>query len=80
MTHTKARRHEERNGTHECFESFVPSWLRVRLPGILPAVIRRRFGPGLRNFERAYKAVVDTWAKYDNVGEKPALLDWGEHE
>jgi predicted ABC-type ATPase len=55
---------------------------RVRQGGhdIPPAVIRRRFAAGLRNFERAYRAVVDTWAKYDNVGEKPALLDWGENE
>lgn len=32
MTHTKARRHEDKNGMHKCFESFVPSCLRVRLP------------------------------------------------
>ena len=30
--------------------------------------------------EEAYKSVVDTWAKYDHVGETPALLEWGENE
>jgi predicted ABC-type ATPase len=48
--------------------------------GIPEAVIRRRFAAGLRNFEDAYKAVVDTWARYDNVGERPELLEWGENE
>lgn len=43
-------------------------------------VIRRRFAAGLRNFENAYKSEVDTWAKYDNVGERPTLLEWGENE
>jgi predicted ABC-type ATPase len=55
---------------------------RVRQGGhdIPEAVIRRRFVAGLRNLEEAYKSAVDTWAKYDNVGEKPALLEWGENE
>lgn len=30
--------------------------------------------------ENAYKPEVDTWAKYDNVGESPTLLEWGESE
>ncbi len=55
---------------------------RVRQGGhdIPEAVIRRRFAAGLRNLENAYKSAVDTWAKYDNVGERPALLEWGENE
>lgn len=55
---------------------------RVRQGGhdIPEAVIRRRFAAGLRNLEDAYKSVVDTWAKYDNVGERPELLEWGENE
>lgn len=36
--------------------------------------IRRRFAAGLRNFETAYKRAVNTWARYDNVGENPILL------
>ena len=32
MTHTKARRHEVKNWKEECFETFEPSWLRVRFP------------------------------------------------
>ena len=53
---------------------------RVRQGGhdIPEGVIRRRFAVGLRNFENAYKPAVDAWAKYDNVGESPILLEWGE--
>lgn len=55
---------------------------RVRQGGhdIPEAVIRRRFTAGLRNLEEIYKVEVDTWAKYDSVGERPILLDWGELE
>ena len=41
-------------------------------------VIRRRFAAGLRNLENAYKSAVDAWAEFDNVGEEPILLRWGE--
>jgi predicted ABC-type ATPase len=55
---------------------------RVRQGGhhIPEEVIRRRFAVGLHNFERAYKLAVDAWAKYDNVGERPILLEWGENQ
>jgi predicted ABC-type ATPase len=55
---------------------------RVRQGGhhIDDAVIRRRFAAGRRNLEHAYKPVVDTWAEYDNVGEEPTLLQWGENQ
>jgi predicted ABC-type ATPase len=55
---------------------------RVRQGGhhIPEDVIRRRFAAGRRNFERAYKLAVDAWAKYDNMGESPTLLEWGENE
>ncbi|WP_215857270.1 virulence RhuM family protein [Acidithiobacillus ferridurans] len=43
------------------------------------ALIRRRFSAGRRNLDQAYKAAVDTWAEYDNVGEEPTLLQWGEN-
>jgi len=54
---------------------------RVRQGGhhISEEVIRRRFAAGQRNFDGAYKAAVDAWAKYDNVGESPVLLEWGEN-
>ena len=54
---------------------------RVRQGGhhIPEDVIRRRFDAGLRNFEQVYKAAVDAWVKYDNVGESPVLLEWGEN-
>lgn len=54
---------------------------RVRQGGhdIPEGVIRRRFAAGLRNVENAYKPAVDAWAKYDNVGESPILLEWGEN-
>ena len=54
---------------------------RVRQGGhnIPEAVIRRRFIAGLRNFEQHYKAEVDDWTKYNNSGERPVLLEWGEN-
>ncbi len=42
-------------------------------------IIRRRFIAGLRNFEQHYKAEVDDWTKYNNAGETPVLLEWGEN-
>jgi len=53
---------------------------RVRQGGhsVPEPVIRRRFAAGLRNFDQHYKAEVDAWAKYDNAGAKPVLLEWGE--
>lgn len=42
------------------------------------AVIRRRFAAGRKNFETYFRSAVDDWAVYDNSGESPALLDWGE--
>jgi len=47
--------------------------------GIPEAVIRRRFAAGLGNFDRHYKAVVNDWAKYDNAGAAPVLLECGEN-
>ncbi len=54
---------------------------RVRQGGhnIPEPVIRRRFIAGLRNFEQHYKAAVNAWAKYDNTGYTPVLLEWGEN-
>lgn len=54
---------------------------RVRQGGhhIPEDVIRRRFTAGLRNFEEAYRPAVDAWAKYNNMGESPVLLEWGEN-
>lgn len=43
------------------------------------AVIRRRFVAGHRNFDQEYKAAVNSWALFDNVGEEPSLLEWGEN-
>lgn len=53
---------------------------RVRQGGhdIPEPVIRRRFTAGLRNFEGHYRAAVDAWAVYDNSGDEPVLLEWGE--
>jgi predicted ABC-type ATPase len=55
---------------------------RVRQGGhhIPDDVIRRRFAAGLRNFHEAYKSAVDAWALFDNVGEAPTLLEWGENQ
>lgn len=53
---------------------------RVRQGGhsVPEQVIRRRFTAGLRNFDQHYKPRVDAWARYDNAGPEPMLLDWGE--
>jgi len=53
---------------------------RVRQGGhdVPEAVIRRRFAAGWKNFEERYRDAVDTWALYDNTGEEPRLIDWGE--
>ncbi|MDR2196035.1 MAG: zeta toxin family protein [Gallionellaceae bacterium] len=42
-------------------------------------VIRRRFAAGLRNFHQHYRPAVDNWVLYDNTGEHPVTLDWGEN-
>lgn len=53
---------------------------RVRQGGhdIPESVIRRRFLAGRTNFERHYRKAVDAWAVYDNAGDEPMLLEWGE--
>lgn len=55
---------------------------RVRQGGhsIPEAVIRRRFAAGLQHFDQHYKPRVSTWAKYDNAGAEPLLLEWGENQ
>lgn len=40
--------------------------------------IRRRFAAGLDNLFRLYVPCVDDWVLYDNSGDVPVLLDWGE--
>lgn len=54
---------------------------RVRQGGhdIAQAVIRRRFATGLKNFHDHYRAAVDDWALYDNSGNMPVMLEWGEN-
>jgi len=53
---------------------------RVRQGGhdIPEAVIRRRFVTGHRLFESHYRDAVDAWALYDNSGDEPVLIEWGE--
>lgn len=41
-------------------------------------VIRRRFDGGLRNLHERYRQMVDAWNLYDNSGERPVLLGFGE--
>lgn len=54
---------------------------RVRQGGhdIPEATIRRRFAAGWNNFRQHYKSAVDDWAVYDNAGNDPVLLEWGEN-
>lgn len=53
---------------------------RVRQGGhnISEATVRRRFVAGRTNFERHYRAAVDAWAVYDNSGDEPVLIEWGQ--
>jgi len=54
---------------------------RVRQGGhdVPEAVIRRRFAAGWRYFETLYKGLVDDWMLFDNSGEQPELMEWGEN-
>jgi predicted ABC-type ATPase len=54
---------------------------RVRQGGhhIPEPVIRRRFSAGMRNFRQYYCNKVDDWMLYDNAGDSPILLEWGEN-
>ncbi|MCU7814145.1 MAG: zeta toxin family protein [Candidatus Thiodiazotropha sp. (ex Rostrolucina anterorostrata)] len=53
---------------------------RVRQGGhdIPEPVIRRRFDAGLRYFDSLYRPLVDDWMLFDNSGETPILIEWGE--
>ena len=53
---------------------------RVRQGGhdVPEAVLCRRFVAGLRNFHQVYRDLVDAWSYYDNSGEEPVLIEWGE--
>lgn len=54
---------------------------RVRQGGhdIPEPTIRRRFVAGLNNFQDRYRAAVHDWAVYDNSGNAPVLVEWGEN-
>lgn len=55
---------------------------RVKQGGhdIAESVIRRRFASGQHNFHHVYKFAVDAWALYDNLGQQPELIAWGENQ
>jgi predicted ABC-type ATPase len=33
----------------------------------------------VENFDHYYREVVDIWALYDNFGNEPVILEWGEN-
>lgn len=41
-------------------------------------VVRRRFISGRKNLETVYKSLVDAWMLFDNSGQEPELIEWGE--
>jgi predicted ABC-type ATPase len=53
---------------------------RVRQGGhhVTDDVILRRFHAGMNNFYTVYRPLVDDWMLFDNGGEEPTLLEWGE--
>jgi len=32
----------------------------------------------MKEFEQIYRDEVDAWALYDNAGDEPVLINWGE--
>ena len=63
-----------------CSADIAVSRVAVRLRqgghNIPEDIIRRRFAAGLDNFNRKYKAVVDSWALYDGTCTPPKLIEW----
>ena len=55
--------------------------IRVRQGGhsIPENVIRRRFDAGRINLEDIYAPIVNSWARYDNSGNAPVLVDSREN-
>ena len=55
--------------------------IRVRQGGhsIPENVIRRRFDAGRINLEDIYAPIVNLWARYDNSGNAPVLVDSREN-
>jgi predicted ABC-type ATPase len=45
--------------------------------GVPDDVIARRFTAGIRNFEKVYRGLVDSWAIYDNSGDSPRFIAAG---
>lgn len=43
------------------------------------AVVRRRFGRGLKNFDQIYSGLVNAWVLYDNSGSAPKLVSSGDN-
>jgi predicted ABC-type ATPase len=54
----------------------VAARVRQGRHSIPESVIRRRYAAGLTNFETIYKFEVDRWAKFDNLGDRPVLIEW----
>ncbi len=42
------------------------------------AIVRRRFGRSLPNFLRFYKPLADSWTIFDNSGDIPEMIAFGE--
>ena len=56
----------------------VAERVRQGVHNIPESVIRRRFLAGRANFDDQYRDAVDAWALYDNSGDEPVMLEWGE--
>ncbi len=54
--------------------------LRVQNGGrsIPEPIVRRRFGRSLPNFFRFYKPLADSWTIFDNSGDVPKMIAFGE--
>lgn len=56
--------------------------IRVKQGGhdVPEGIVRRRFGRGLRNFEKVYRGLVNAWVLYDNSGALPRLISSGDND
>lgn len=42
-------------------------------------IVRRRFDTGLRNFQKIYRELVNSWILYDNSGPEPRIIEAGDN-
>lgn len=60
------------------FRDYMLSFLFLRYLSVnYETAAKKELG---KDYPRVSMLAVDAWAKYDNVGESPILLEWGESQ